>query len=240
MLSRGSFELSIAAVWPLVWATLGYFIYRAGSEPASLLYVSLGATVMAIWSMVAMTAGGAIQRQRWLGTLELMVAAPMPFVVVLVPITVASSALGIYAFFATIVFGRLLFGIPVTIEHPVAFVLALPTVILSIGILGLLMASVMVRYRNAGTLSSSLEYPVWLLAGLLMPLALLPDWVHPISWALAPTWGVRALREAALGGSPYPDLALCVAITVGYALLAIVSLRSFERLARERATLSLT
>ena len=27
-----------------------------------------------------------------------------------------------------------------------------------------------------------------------------PDWVRPISWVLAPTWGVRAIREAALGG----------------------------------------
>jgi hypothetical protein len=31
-----------------------------------------------------------------------------------------------------------------------------------------------------------------------------PDWVRPISWVLAPTWGMNAIRESALGGSPLP------------------------------------
>jgi ABC-2 type transport system permease protein len=49
-----------------------------------------------------------------------------------------------------------------------------------------------------------LEYPVWLICGFLVPLSLFPDWVRPISWVLAPTWGMNAIRESALGGSPLP------------------------------------
>ena len=45
-----------------------------------------------------------------------------------------------------------------------------------------------------------LEYPVWLVTGLLVPLAVLPGWVTPVSWVLAPTWGMRALRASAFGG----------------------------------------
>ena len=48
------------------------------------------------------------------------------------------------------------------------------------------------------------------LAGLRLPRAArrcFPGWVRPISWVLAPTWGMRAIRESALGGPPWPDLA---------------------------------
>ena len=66
--------------------------------------------------------------------------------------------------------------------------------------LGLLLASTFVLYRNANAFSNLLEYPVWLATGLLVPLTLLPGWVEPISWVLSPTWGMRAIREAAFGG----------------------------------------
>jgi ABC-2 type transport system permease protein len=241
MLSRGGFELSGVTVWPLVYTTLGYFMYSAGGrDPATLFYVSLGSTMMAIWSMIGVESGGAIQRQRRHQVLELLVAAPQPFWVVLLPIMLAATAMGIYAFAGTIAFGRLVFGIPVTVEHPLLFAVALPVAIVSISMLGLVFASVLVRYRQAQMLTNSLEYPVWLLAGMLMPLSLLPGWVHPISWILAPMWGMRAVRDAALGGPALPAIGMCVALSAAYAAIALLALANFERLARRRATLSLT
>jgi ABC-2 type transport system permease protein len=81
---------------------------------------------------------------------------------------------------------------------------------------------------------------VWLVTGLLVPLSLLPGWVGPLSWALAPTWGMRAIRDAAFGGSAWPEIGLCAALGLVYLALGAVALRNFERLARDRATLSLT
>jgi ABC-2 type transport system permease protein len=84
-----------------------------------------------------------------------------------------------------------------------------------------------------------LEYPVWLVAGFLVPLALLPGWVRPISWALAPTWGMNAIREAALGGTPFPDLGLCLALGVAYTLIGVLVTERVLRAARRRAALAL-
>ena len=106
--------------------------------------------------------------------------------------------------------------------------------------LGLLLASVLVVYRSANAFSVALEYPVWLITGLLVPISLLPGWVAPIAWGLAPTWGMRAIRNAALGGSSWPALGACLGLSVAYAALAYGLLGVFERRARERATLSLT
>ena len=239
-LSRSGAEVVSITAWPILYATIAYYMFGAGSDPDILLTASLGATVMAIWSSMAFGAGGAIEIQRRLGTLELLVAAPVPFGAVLAPITIATSAIGVYALAATLLWGRLLFGVPLHFEHPLLFALSLPAAILAIGMLGLILASTLIFYRAALFLGASFEYPGWLVTGLLIPLSVLPGWVAPISWLLAPTWGMRALRESAVGGSPLSALAMCLAISVCYAALSVFSLRAFERLARARATLALT
>ena len=240
-LSRNAFAVMTTTIWPLVYATLAYFMFRAGSEPEALLVASLGATVMGIWSVTTVDAADSIQRQRWLGVLELLVAAPAPFWTVLLPITIASSAIGVYSLFSTLLWGRLLFGIPLEIESPLLFALAIPPTIVSIGLLGFLMASVIVRFRAGWAVGNMFEYPVWIVSGLLIPVALLPDWLEPISWLLAPTWGMRALSDAAFaGGSPLIDIAMCLLLSAVYAIFGAMLLGRFLESARRRATLSLT
>jgi ABC-2 type transport system permease protein len=239
-LSASPFMMVTAAVWPLVYATLAFLMFRATHHAPSLLYAALGAAVMGIWSTTATSAGGAIQQQRWYGILELLVGAPAPLILVLAPITVAIAAIGVYSIGTTLLWGRLLFGVPFHIAHPLLFVAAIPAAVLSIGLLGLVLASALVLYREASAFSQALEYPIWLITGMLIPLSLMPGWVHPIAWALAPTWGMRAVRHAALGGPVLSPLLACAGLTVAYSAIAFVLLRHFERLARERATLSLT
>ncbi|MDQ3068057.1 MAG: ABC transporter permease [Actinomycetota bacterium] len=240
-LTRSAFDLSVTTMWPIVYATLAYLMFRAGSEPETLLLASLGATVMGIWSVTTVGAADAIQRQRTAGVLELLVAAPAPFWAVLLPITIATSAIGIYSLVSTLLWGRLVFGIPLELEQPLVFVLAIPPTIVSIGLLGFLMASVIVRFRAGWAVGNMFEYPVWLVSGLLIPVSLLPGWAEPVSWALAPTWGMRALSEAAvMGGSPLFDIAMCLLLSALYAVIGAVLLGRFLESARRRATLSLT
>ena len=239
-LSASPFMVVTAAIWPLVYATLAFLMFRATHQAPSLLYAALGAAVMGIWSTTATSAGGAIQQQRNWKVLELLVAAPSPLILVLAPITVAIAGIGVYSIVTTLLWGRLLFGVPFHVLHPALFLVSIPAAVLSIGLLGLVLASVLVLYREASAFSQALEYPVWMITGMLIPLSLLPGWIHPISWALAPTWGMRAVRRAALGGAVGTPLLACLLLSVVYAVLAVVLIRQFERLARERATLSLS
>jgi ABC-2 type transport system permease protein len=239
-LSASPFMMVTAAIWPLVYATLAFLMFRATGHAPSLLYAALGAAVMGIWSTTATSAGGAIQQQRWYGVLELLVAAPSPLVLILAPITVAISAIGVYSIATTLLWGRLLFGVPIHISHPFLFAVSIPAAVISIGMLGLLLASALVLYRAASAFSQALEYPIWLITGMLIPLSLLPVWIDPVAWALAPTWGMRAVRHSAIGGPVAQPLLLCGVLTIAYGAIAITLLHHFERLARDRATLSLT
>ena len=239
MLARSSFNGVLGILYPLFFATIAFFLYREGS-PHALLYASLGASVMGIWAATSTAAGSALQRERWHGTLELLVAAPVHFSLVMLPVTIAMSTIVLYSMGATLLWGRLLFGINVHIVHPLLFCLAVPVTIVSIGMLGFLMAVAFVRYRTAWALGNMLEYPVWLICGFLVPLSLFPGWVRPISWVLAPTWGINAIRESALGGSPVADIAVCAALGALYTAAGVLAVDTLLRAARTRATLALT
>jgi ABC-2 type transport system permease protein len=239
-LTNSLFFVLISVLQPIIFASIAFFMVESGNRSGTLLYVALGAGLMGIWSATLFGSGGAIQWQRWQGTLELLVAAPSPFIMSLLPLTVATSSIGLYSIVATLGWGRLFFGVPLDFVHPFQLAVALPATVLSLGMLGLVLASTFVLARNANAFSNLLEYPVWLATGLLVPLTLLPAWVEPISWVLAPSWGINAIRDAALGGgSAWPEIGMCLLLGVVYLALGSVLLRNFERMARQRATLSL-
>ena len=125
-------------------------------------------------------------------------------------------------------------------EVPVAFGFAVVATVVSIGAMGFLLAVSFVRYRTAWALGNLLEYPVWLIAGFLVPLALLPGWVRPISWLLAPTWGVDAIREAASGtGSAWPEIAVALGLGAVYLGIGIAVLETVLASARRAGSLAL-
>lgn len=240
-LSNSLFFVLISVLQPVIFASIAFFMYESGRRPGTLLYIALGAGLMGIWSSTLFGSGGAIQWQRWQGTLEIVVAAPAPFLLVLVPLTLATATIGLYSIVGTLFWGRLFFGVPLDFVHPLQLAVALPATVISLGLMGLLLASTFVLYRQASAFSNLLEYPVWLATGLLVPLSLLPGWVTWISWGLAPTWGVKAIRSAALGGGDaWSAIGMCVLLGAVYLVLGAVFMKNFERLARQRATLSLT
>jgi ABC-2 type transport system permease protein len=239
-LSLSGFFVLTAVFMPVVVSTVAFYMFQAGQREGTLFWAALGSAVYGIWSSTLFGSGGAIQWQRWQGTLELIVSAPAPFILLVLPLTIATSTIGVYSLISTLLWGRFVFGIPFHIDQPFAFVVAVPATILGLGLLGLLFASTFILYRNANALSNMLEWPVLLVTGMLVPLSLLPGWAHPIAWVLAPTWGVQAIREAALGGTPWPDIGMTLLLGGIYLALGALFLRHFEVRARRAATLSLT
>ena len=65
--------------------------------------------------------------------------------------------------------------------------------------------------------------------------------MRPISWLLAPTWGIAGdPPRARSAASVWFPVAMCAGLGIVYLVLAGLFLRIFERAARARATLSLT
>ena len=118
MRSRSAFDGILGVIYPMFFATSVLLMYRqAGSEEA-LINAAVGASMLGVWSAVATTAAISLQAERRQGTLELLVAAPTPFTLLLVPMTLAMATIGLYSLVATLLWGRFAFGIPISLEAP--------------------------------------------------------------------------------------------------------------------------
>lgn len=225
---------------PIVYATIAFFMYRAGANEEAVLWIALAAGIMGLWSTTLAGSGMALQRERWAGTLELLFSAPPPFAAILLGVALATSAAGLYSLVATLVWGAVFFNVPFDPVHPIWFALSVPVTVLALGLFGLVLAATFILYRQTFALVNLFEYPVWLITGLLVPLSLLPGWVEPLAWVIGPTWGIKAIHQSTTGGDPLPELFAAVALGLVYVVVGTVCLRFFERLARQRATLALT
>jgi ABC-2 type transport system permease protein len=234
------FEGFLAVLFPLMFATAALLVYRVNGDPDAMLYAGLGAAAMGIWTSQTLSASTLIQRERWAGTLELVVAAPTPFSLVLLPITAAAATIGLYSVVATIGWDWWLFDIALQVANWPLFVFSILMATVTISLFGFLLSVTAVRYRTSWALGAAIEYPGWLLCGFVVPLDLLPDVVRPLSWALAPTWAVAGMRAAAAGRSPWLDLAVCAAVGTAYGLVAAWLARRLLDAARRDATLALT
>ena len=70
---------------------------------------------------------------------------------------------------------------PLTATFPLILPISLAAAVLSLGALGMLIATTFVLYRHANALGNLLEYPIWLVAGLLVPIATLSGSAHQLA-----------------------------------------------------------
>jgi ABC-2 type transport system permease protein len=137
----------------------------------------------------------------------------------------------------------LIFRFPLTLAHPILFAISLVLTVVAFAAFGLLIApffSINVQMRQW---MNALEYPMYILAGFLFPVALLPHWTTPVSYALAPYWAARALHITSSGGGSLNEVFLSWAMMMlfGVAYLAVSGwlFRVMIHRARVDATLSL-
>ncbi len=219
---------------------MAFLIDGASGNAGVMRYTLFGVAAMGVWSSVAVTGSMMLQSARWSGMLELIVAAPRSFSLILTSMTLALETTAVFSFAATLVMGRYLFGIPVRIDDPALFTAAVLLTMVAMGMFGFLLAVSAVRYRSAWVIGNVLEYPGWILCGFLVPLTLLPAWARPVSDVLAPTWGIEAMRAAAGGQSPWRDLLICAALGAAYVVIGALVARAIVRSARVHATLALS
>lgn len=240
MRSRSAFDGVLSLIYPLFFATTVLFIYRQGGDTETMISAAVGASVLGVWSAVATTASTSLQQERRQGTLELLVAAPTPFSLLMIPITLAMATIGLYSLVLTLLWSRFVFAIPVSMEHPVAFAVASVVCAMSVASLGFVLSVTVVRYRSAWSVGTALELPVWLICGFLVPIEQLPEWVRPVSWLIPVTWAVDGIRGAALGGRVWPSLALSLAVSACYVVIGAFVARRAVTSARRHASLALT
>lgn len=218
-------------VMPLVTVPLFTIVFLAIVEHAGRsdlhAYVVLAPVLIALWALSLYVSGEIVDADRSQGVLESAVAAPAAFPLVLLARVLAVTAVALLAVPEVWLVARVLFGVELTLHHPELFVGTLVLTVFATSGAGVIMASLFVVARNVRNFQNALTYPVYVLAGVLVPVSVLPDWIEPLSRVVFLSWSADLLRDAlqpAAVADAAPRLAAIVALgianfAVGYALL---------------------
>jgi ABC-2 type transport system permease protein len=235
-----AFILFGVIVQPLMIAIMGLFVLGAEGEDIA-IFIVVGSGLTGLWDGVLFQSGNSITAERWTGTLEVLVGMPTPLAVVTFGKNLAFVTQSLLSMVVSYFLASLLFGYPLRIESPVAFILSVVLTVLSFVSLGLLMSTLFVLNPDVQRWQNGLEYPIFILSGFLFPIALLPFWTTPFSYILAPFWAAQALHASSQSIVGFQDLLLDWGmlgfLATTYAVLAGVLFRRVLYKARSDATL---
>jgi len=237
-----SFVLFGLLVQPLVIALLALAMLedRGGNYA---IYVVVGSGLTGLWSTLLFVSGNGITTERWTGTLEALTSVPTPLSWIILGKTVASVTQSLLSMAVAYVLASLLFGYPLTVSQPLLFLVSMLFMVLSFVALGMVIAPAFVLNPDVQRWQNAMEFPVYILAGFLFPIALLPGWTTPISYLLAPYWAARALHMTSSGEFDPEALLLSWGLLLFFsAVYFFISRWLFERMldkARRDATLDM-
>lgn len=212
--SRDSFLVLVNT--PFLTLILLAITRNAGREDLA-AYAVLAPALMALWSMALLVAGEIVDVDRSLGTLEGLVATPGSFTALTTGRIAAVTTVSLVGF-AEAWLVALAFGELVVIHHPVVFAATVLVTALATAGTASVMAAVFVLARSARIFQNSLSYPFFVLGGVMVPLALLPE---PVQWAgrvVYLSWSADLLRDAVAPG-PVDAAAVRLLVVLGLGAL---------------------
>jgi ABC-2 type transport system permease protein len=196
-----SFILFAILVQPLIIAVLALFMLKDTAQNAA-MFVVVGSGLTGLWSSLLFISGNSINNERWQGTLETLVGVPTPFDVIVFGKNLANVVQSLLSMIVAYLLAALFFGYSLHIDQPLLFFISLLLGVLAFISFGLIIAPIFVMYREVQQWQNAMEYPVYILAGFLFPVLLLPGWTTPISYLLPPYWAAIALHGTSTANAP--------------------------------------
>lgn len=225
-------------VLTLPLATLVSLAILVRSGRADLAHYGLvAAALMTIGQMGLFVASEIVFQERTGQTLELVVATPAPYVLVLLPRILVLTLLGVVGAIESWLIARLVFGLSLTVHHPALLLSTLLASSVASAGTAVLTAALFSLGRQVRTFQNAVNGPLYLLGGVLVPVAFLPAWLQPLSPFVFFYWSANLLRAAFEPAPPQAvllGLASILALGLTGALLgALVLRRMLDQLRRE-------
>ena len=227
---------------PIIIALLGLWMLKGKGADAA-LFVVVGSGLTGLWSSLLFISGNSINVERWIGTLESLVAIPTPFEVVVFGKNLANVIQSLLSMLLGYLVAVLFFGYSLNIQQPLLFVASVFFTIIGFISFGLIIAPIFVMNPGVQAWQNGLEFPVYVLCGFMFPIALLPGWTTPVSYLLPPYWAAVALHGTSTGGASFNQTLFAWGMIVLFSIVdLVVGSRLFKLMlykARADATLGL-
>ena len=229
---------------PFIFTIVTLMIYGSSDGPVVLQAV-IGGGVLGMWGNSLFASGYSVSYDRYNGTVEPIMMSPTNLIDVTLGRAIWNTFIGLINALLVFVVAVLMFNTGMDLLNPLLFFLMLGMTLLSLACLGLIFAALFVWTRKSSTIFSILEFPIYILSGAMVPVSMLPGPMTYISYILPPSWGVDAMKLAALGDYEgmigvgiLADIAIMIILMFIYAMIARSMFKVIERNVRESGSMT--
>ena len=187
---------------PFLFTMVMIFLGTGGGtvDGPIVLQAVLGGGVLGMWANSLFASSSSVSFDRTNGTFEPMMCSGTRIFYVLTGRSLWNVLIGLLNAGAVFAIAELMFGTGVHLANPALFFIMLVMTLFSLSCAGLLISALFVFTRKGATIATITEYPIYVMSGALVPMSVLPGWMQVVSKFLPPTWGVDAMKYAALPG----------------------------------------
>ncbi|MBD3348770.1 MAG: ABC transporter permease [Candidatus Eisenbacteria bacterium] len=217
-------NVSWGLIFPLAWT--GMFFVRSGSGLESIPTLLPGVVAVSVLfgttSMLAVT----VTFEKKNRSFERLLLAPIPLELLMLAKTSGAILFGVANAFVPVLLAAFLADLSGLAWG--TFVPAVALIAVASTFLGLFIAVAVSEVFEAQTFSNFLRFPMIFLCGLFFPIAKLPVFLRPLSYALPLTYGADLLHGSVHGAHSMPfalDFAILGAFCVALFAASLVNIR---------------
>jgi ABC-2 type transport system permease protein len=229
-------------VQPMIIAFLALWMLKGQSTDYA-IFVAVGSGMTGLWTTLLFNSGNSITGERWTGTLESLVGAPVPLRIIVFGKNLADVTQSLLSVVVCYTLISLILGYALIIAQPFLFAISILFTVFSFVCFGLIMATLFILNPDVQRFQNGLEFPIYILGGFLFPIAILPNWTTPLSYLLVPYWAAKALHATSSGSGSLMDIlfdwGMMLLFGVFYILISEFLFRKVLFKARVDATLGM-
>lgn len=217
-------NISWGIIFPLAWT--GMFFIRAGRGLESIPDLLPGVMTISILFGTTSVLAVTITFEKRQRSFDRLLLAPIPLDLLMLAKTSGAILFGIVSPFVPVLIASFLAdlsGVVWSLVIPSVFLISVVSTFL-----GLFIAVSVSQVFEAQTFSNFFRFPMIFLSGLFIPIAALPAFIRPLSYALPLTYGVDILHGAVHGGNMMPfalDFLVLGAFSIGLFLFSLYNIR---------------
>lgn len=230
----------IIFVQPMLYSFMIFKIYENSGINDGVIYSIIGSGLFSLWSSITFTSASEIERERGMGTLEVLAIAPSDIKVIFLGKVIGNTVLGLVSMIVSFITVALLFHVILIPAQPMLFIVALLLGILSYISIGLLVSLIFTLSKNARLIMNVIEYPFLILCGTAFPITVLPEKLQYISYFLSPYWLIESIKLTISGQNKialFHSIIILSILSLMYFLISIPLYNLVDKKTRIDATL---
>lgn len=219
---------------------MAIFIYSGRRDLTS--YALVAPLLITVAQMGIFVASEVIIRERSAATIELIVATPASFTLIIWARIAVLTSLGLVGFIESWLLAKVAFNVNLTFHHVELLVATLALTSIASASTALITSVLIAFTRSNRAFQNVLTFPLYLMSGVLVPITFLPEFLQPLSHLLFLYWAANLLRDSfqpAPPANPEVGLAAIALLALGAGVLGTILIERMVTHLKREGTLGL-